>query len=123
MRSVLAAIAATLALAACQSKPAANVVEPVDPMSANVTTGNVAVELPPSIKSSKAYRCKDNSLAYVDLFQGDRQATVRDTPSDTPVMLKGEAGQALTAPGYELTVKGSTLVLNRPGHPKQECDG
>ena len=124
IRPTFAALAATLALAACDSKPATNIVEPIDPMAANVVT-NSAVVLPPAIKSAKSYRCKDNSVVYVDLFQGDMQASVRDEANGPRTMLKAdEAGKPLIADGgYSLTVKGSTLSLTRPAHGTQSCEG
>lgn len=71
----LTAVAALLALAACNSKPAApEVVDSnPDPM-ANQLANAAPVELPPSIKSEQTMRCKDNSLAYVTFFQGGKQA-------------------------------------------------
>lgn len=121
----IAALAALLALAACDGKPAPTTVTgPADPMAENMTTSNVAVELPPAVRSSKAYRCKDNSVVYVDLFQGDKQAGVRDTADGTPTTLHAEeAGKPLIADGYSLEVKGNVLKLARPGHPSQTCDG
>ena len=120
----LAALAAVLALAACDSKPANTGPQPIDPMAINATTPATPVEMPPAIKSTKAYRCKDNSVVYVDLFQGDKQANVKTDPKATPVVLKGEAGKELTAEGgYAVTVKGDTLAVTLPGKAKQDCEG
>lgn len=73
----LTALAAT-ALAGCDNsdhtiiaggkpKPA---VEPIDP-----------VTLPPSIVASKTYRCKDNSLVYID-WMSDQTARVKSSKTD-----------------------------------------
>ncbi len=69
--------------------------------SANETQANVAapVVLPPSIAASHAYRCRDNSLLYVDWYS-DGTARVKASRSeagtpipaaDVPTVLKGDA--------------------------------
>ena len=60
--TILALVAAA-ALAGCNNEDHTIVAGPgadEEPMN------NVGVVLPPSIQASKAYRCKDNSLIYVD---------------------------------------------------------
>ncbi len=119
IRTTFAATAAVLALAACGKPPATSNV--TDANATNVAAA--PIELPPSIKSSTSYRCKDNSVVYVDLFQGDKQATIRDTATGTPTMLRTDvAGEPLKAEGYELIDGGTSLTITRPGHPKQACD-
>jgi hypothetical protein len=61
-RTILALVAAA-ALAGCNNDDHTIVAGPGaddEPMN------NVGVVLPPSIQASKAYRCKDNSLLYID---------------------------------------------------------
>jgi|SRR5437868_5278427 len=78
-------LAAAAALAGCNNSDH-NIVagEPGE------STGNVAananVQLPPSIASSKSYRCADNSLVYVD-WMSDGSARVKKTREEvgTPV--------------------------------------
>ena len=113
----IAALAAVLVLAACDNKPA-NTVNTAD---ANVGAPAAKVELPPSVKSSKQYRCKDESVVTVNLFDGDLTANARE--EGVPIlMLKAEApGRPFVADGAELTVKGDAVTLTRPGHPKQDC--
>jgi len=55
---------------------------------------NVGVVLPPSIQASKAYRCKDNSLIYVD-WLSDGTARVKKT--------REEVGTTLPAGDKSLT--------------------
>ncbi len=118
-RLIFAAVAATLALSACDKKPTQ--VVNTDPNSANFTAPAKPVDLPPAVKSSKPYRCKDDSIVTVNLFQGDKQANLREG-NGAPVILKAEeAGQPLIADGYALTVKGDAITLTRPGHPEQDC--
>jgi len=113
----IAALAAVLALAACDSKPA----NTTETAAANVATPAAKVELPPAVKSSKQYRCKDESVVTVNLFDGDLMANIRDEGAPI-LMLKAEApGKPFVTDGAELTVKGDTVTLTRPGHPKQDC--
>ena len=114
--ALLTALVAAAALAGC-NKPAA-----VD-QTANETV-NEPLVLPPSITASKTYRCKDNSLAYVDYLSDGKTATVREKPDGTPTALtRAEPGQPFTAEGYSLTgtATGPDVTLTRPGKGSQSC--
>ena len=117
VRPTLAAFAAALALAACDSKPA----NTTEATGANVATPVVKVELPPAVKSSKQYRCKDDSVVTVNLFEGDLTANIKDESGPTTMLKAEEAGKPLLAEGVELVVKGDAITLTRPSHPKQDC--
>lgn len=119
-----AATAALFALAACDTSPTTITSGPADPMK-NEIAARGAVELPPAIKSQKTYRCKDNSLAYVDFFDGDKQANVRvGEKNATPtVLVAPEAGQPFVAEGYSLTGNGATVTLATPAAGSQSCKG
>jgi len=113
--ALLSALIAAAALAGC-NKPA-----PVD--QTNVVV-NEPLVLPPSIVASKTYRCKDNSLAYVDYLNDGKTATVRDAPDATPTALTmAEAGKPYTAEGYSLTgtATDANVTLTRPGKGSQAC--
>jgi|UniRef100_UPI0035CBC363 hypothetical protein len=117
-----AAAFALLALAACDSKPTEVTSVTPDPM-ASVLANKAPVELPPSIKSEATLRCKDNSLAYVTFFDGDKQVLVKTKPDATPVKLVADkAGDPFKADGYELTGNPKAVSLTQPGKPKQVCD-
>ena len=83
------------------------------------------VELPPSIAASKIYRCKDNSIVYVDWLSDNKSANLRTEKNGTPTQLKAEEGaQALTAEGgYSLTgsAAAASISLTRPGTGSQSC--
>jgi hypothetical protein len=80
-------LAAAAALAGCdQSDHNLTETEPYDPQ-ANVANAQVA--LPPAITAQKAYRCKDNSLIYVDWYS-DGSARVKNA--------RNEAGTQVPAP-------------------------
>ncbi|HWH18232.1 MAG TPA: hypothetical protein VNT77_07875, partial [Allosphingosinicella sp.] len=70
----LGAFAALLSLAACNNEPEVVDANP-DPQAAELAKAE-RVELPPAIAASRTYRCKDNSLLYVD-FYTNNTANVR----------------------------------------------
>ncbi len=80
--------------------------------------------LPPAIIASKTYRCKDNSLVYIDWLVGDKSANFRTAQNEPPTHLAAaEAGAALTAEGYSLKgdAKAKSIALTRPGNGAQTC--
>ncbi len=118
-RIPLVAVAALFALSACKQETIVGGRK--DDMAEELAKAPKVV-LPPSLKSTKAYRCKDGSLAYVDLFQGDKMASLRATPSGPATKLEAaEAGQAMVAEGYSLTVSGNSITLSQPGKGSQSC--
>lgn len=90
-------IAAAAALAGCDNSDHTIVQGgPADPM-ANELKNAPPVELPPAITASKAYRCKDNSLVYIDwLSNGGARVKKAKTEVGTEIAagsaeLKGDA--------------------------------
>ena len=126
MKSLLPLIVAAplLALEACTSKPSQPEVVDTnpDPM-ANILANRAPVELPPAIKADKTFRCKDQSLAFVTFFQGDKQVSVRLKEGEPPVVLKAPAaGEPLTAEGgWRLTGDEKTITLTTPKKAAQAC--
>lgn len=121
---LFAATAALLALTACNSKPAQPDVldSNPDPM-ANQLANRAPVELPPAIKAEKTFRCKDNSLLYVTLFDGDKLALVKTSQTGTPTRLTAaKAGEPLTAEaGWKLTGDAAHITVTQPGKASQTC--
>lgn len=121
--TLLLAAAATMALplVACDRKTETVTSEAPDPQAAELAKAP-PVELPPSIKASVTFRCKDNSLVYVDFFSGDKSANLKTAKDGTPVVLKAEkAGDAMVADGYSMTGTPKLITLSRPGKPSQTC--
>jgi len=98
----LIAVLAAAAVVGCDNSDHTIVAGPniADPQ-ANVVANLDQVKLPPSIQASKAYRCKDNSLVYID-WLSDGSARVKKsreevggpvTPAGDP-SLKGDAKSA-----------------------------
>ena len=118
------ALFAAAALAGCdQSDHTINGNAPYDPQ-ANAANTADPVAMPPAIVASKIYRCKDNSVVYIDWLAGNLTANFRAKSGDTPTILTAAtAGGALTAEGFSLiglpTAK--TVTLTRPGIGEQAC--
>lgn len=74
---------------------------PYDPQ-ANATA-NTTVTLPPAIAASKAYRCSDNSLVYVDWYS-DGTARVKAA--------RNEVGTPATAEDLKGDAQSPTITAN-----------
>ena len=84
--------------------------EPYDPQ-ANAVANAGAVTLPPAIAASKTYRCKDNSLLYIDWY-ADGSARVKashdELGTQVPAPAAGAASTLGTAEGSSVTYAGKT---------------
>jgi len=122
---LLLALAATAALAGCGNNDDHTIVAGPDGDVANQSpAANAPVALPPSIASSKIYRCKDNSVVYIDWLSDNKSANFRAKQTDVPVTLSApEAGQPMVADGYSLTgtPEAGSVTLARPGKGSQSC--
>jgi hypothetical protein len=117
-------LAAAAALAGCNKDNHTIVAGPPgDDVNA---TANAPVALPPSIASSKTYRCEDNKIVYVDWLSDNKTANIRTEPSGTPTQVTAaEAGKPMAGPsGYSLegTSSGKSVKIALPGHPAQSCN-
>lgn len=88
------------------------------------STANADVVLPPSIMASKIYRCKDNSVVYIDWLSDNKSANVRSEQNGpaTHVVAPAE-GEPMVAEGYSLTgtATASSVTLTRPGTGSVSC--
>lgn len=91
--------------------------------------GNNAVvppaELPPTVASSKVYRCADNSVIYIDWLSDKKSANLRTSQTATPTHLTADtAGKPMSGSGYTLegAFAASTVSVTQPGEAKQSCD-
>lgn len=109
---------ALLSLAGCNSEPETIVAGPADPM-ANEIANAAPVKLPPAVSASVPFRCKDNSVAFVDFFDGSF-VNYRAKRGDAPVHLDKDAeGEGFTGDGYKLTGTPASITLTLPeGEPK-----
>lgn len=97
---LLIMLAAAAALAGCNKEDHTIVAGGPDTDDNLAAASNTPVTLPPSISSSKSYRCDDNTLVYVD-WMSDGSTHVKMKPSDAPTTipagspdLKGDAKAA-----------------------------
>ena len=117
----VASAAVFFVLAACEQQPETIEGGPADPQAKELAKAK-PVELPPSIVSSKPYRCKDNRLVYVDLMSDQKTAYLRTEKNGTPTTLTApEAGKPYTADGYSLTGDSNKITLSAPGKGSQAC--
>jgi hypothetical protein len=117
---ITAAIAALLSVTACQNEP--EVVDSGGPDPHADALANAApVELPPAIAASRTYRCKDNSLVYID-FYTNNTAQYRTEQAGTPTQLTATGeGQPYTAEGYSVSANAAQINLTAPGKGTQSC--
>lgn len=121
------AVIAAAALAGCnkQSHTIVAGAGPDDPID-NQIAHNSDIQLPPSISSSKSYRCKDSSVVYIDWLSDDKSANFRTDKTGAPTLLTAaEAGKPMIGTGgYSLSgsATGSTITLERPGKSSQSCN-
>ncbi len=109
--SVFAATA-LLSLSACGGSKEPEVLDSraPDPLASQIANAP-AVELPPAITSRATLRCGDNSLVYIDFFQGEKLANFRAEQADAPVQLRAEtAGEPYT--NGEITVSGNAQQVS-----------
>jgi hypothetical protein len=115
-----AALAATLSLAACSNEP--EVVETPDPMKDQLAKAQ-PVELPPAIQASRTYRCKDNSLVFID-FMSNNTAIVRKGKGVEPplatVTAETAGGEYKSADGYTVSGNSQQITYTAPSG-SQSC--
>ena len=120
-RTLSLARVAAAALAGCNNETITS--GPDDPMA---NQANAPVELPPAIAHSGIYRCKDNSVVYIDWLADNQTANLRAEKTGPATQLKSAvAGEPLVAEGYSLTgsATATSVSLTRPGKGAQSCKG
>ncbi len=125
MKNLLLLAMASAAIVGCQKETIDRGAEKNEIAAANAANG-AKVVLPPSIAASKIYRCKDNSLVYIDWLSDKMTANFRAERTGTPVQLKSAiAGEAMIAEGHSLTgdAAAASITLTRPGKGAQVCKG
>ncbi len=118
--------AAPLALfalvAACNNSETATTNVASESAEANSSTPAAPIELPPPLLASRTFRCKDNSVVYIDFYGGEKTADLR-AKKDGPVtkLTAEEAGKPLTGEGYSVSGTGTQVTMTQPGKPSQSC--
>jgi hypothetical protein len=111
------------ALAACDSEN--HTIVSGGPADDTNTAANATVVLPPSILTSKVYRCADNVIVHVDWLSDGKSATLRTDQAGAPNMVSAaEEGAPMTsATGYSLRgdAQAGSVKIAVPGHNAQTC--
>ena len=118
-------LSALVLLAGCDNKPTTIVGGgPVD-TTANQIAAAPPVKLPPALLATKSYRCKDNTLVYVDWFNDQLTANLKLEKAGDPIHLTAEvAGQPFSGGGYQLTgtPTSASISFKKPGGDGKSCD-
>jgi hypothetical protein len=105
---LLIMLAAAAALAGCNKKDHTIVAGPDTEANETNAAAAAPVALPPSIESSKTYRCDDNSVVYVD-WMSDGSAHVKKKSGEVPTVLAaGSPDIKGDAKATTVTYKGQT---------------
>lgn len=114
-----AALAASAILAACSTEPEA--INKYDAQ-AEALKNAAPIEAPPIIQASRAYRCGDNSLVYID-FLSNNTANVRTERGGVPVaVLTAQDGNPpYTGSGYSVSANAEEISYTAPGKGAQSC--
>jgi hypothetical protein len=120
-RSAPALLAAVLLLSACGENEPKVVGGNPDTQAAELAAAP-PVELPPSVTSSKSYRCGD-TVVYVDFLSDGKSANLRTDKAGSPTRaIAPEAGQKMVADGgWSIDGTGDTAQIGTPGHPARSC--
>ncbi len=124
IRSIAAASlgASLLLLGACSNEPEVVDANP-DPMKEQLAKAK-PVELPPAIQASRTYRCKDNSLVYID-FMSNNTAIVRKEKGAEPplatVTAETAGGEYKSADGYTVSGNSQQITYKSPTGGSQSC--
>ena len=119
-----ASIAALALLAACNTQPTTITAGgPSDP-TANEIAEAPPVKLPPAVLVSKSYRCKDNSIVYIDYMNDSVSVHFRAKKDAMPTTLTAPAaGQPFVGDGIELTGSpDAKAVTVKNGGATKTCD-
>jgi hypothetical protein len=113
--------AAVIVLAACNSEPEVVTINKFDPQAEALQNAG-PIEAPPMITDSRTYRCRDNSLVYID-FYTNNTAAVRTQRGQEPVAtLTAEGGNPpYTAEGYSVSSNAAEISYTAPGKGTQSC--
>ena len=120
-------LVALIGLAACNNKPTTIVGGgPNDPTAEQVKAAP-PVKLPPALLETKQYRCKDNSLIFVDWFNDNLTANLKlkKKDADSHHLMAEAAGQPYSGDGYQLTgtPTSKSVTYKDPAGGGQACDG
>ncbi|MGZ8283085.1 MAG: hypothetical protein ACXWUN_09075 [Allosphingosinicella sp.] len=112
---------AVFALAACSSEPETVTINKYDPMAeALKNAGPVAP--PPMITASRTFRCRDNSLVFIDFFNNNTALVRTEQGADPVASVTAEGGNPpYTGGGYSVSANAEEISYTAPGSGTQSC--
>jgi hypothetical protein len=113
-----AAIGSFLFLAACQQETISGDAPDPDREALNAAK---PVELPPMVTQSRAYRCKDASLVYVEFYSNNTAIFRTSKGGAGTTLTAAEPGKPYTADGYSVSGDGPQVTIASPGKAAQSC--
>jgi len=121
-----AAVAAILFLSACSGSGSEQAAAPAPSndaaMAEEAPVSATPVVLPPALIASRTYRCKDNSLLYVDFFGDNITADLKTEKNGAATKLTAaEPNAALSGGGYTVSGNAEQVEITQPGKPAQSC--
>jgi hypothetical protein len=114
-----AGIATFLSLAACSNEPELVDTNP-DPMQDELAKA-APVEVPPMIQASRTYRCKDNSLVYIDFYTNNTAQYRTEKGGPATTLTAPAPDQAYTAEGHSVSANAQQIQLTAPGKGSLSC--
>ena len=116
-----AALGSIALLSACNKEPEVVDANP-DPQAEELAKAP-PVTLPPAIRETKTYRCKDNSIVYVSFMDDGLTAMVRDKQEEPPVAkLKApNEGEPFVSEGFALSGSGDSVTYTSPDSGTLSC--
>lgn len=118
-RFAAAAAATLLTLGACNTEPETVESSTFDPQAEALNQAAPVSDLK-MIQASRTYRCKDNSLVYIDFFTNNT-ADARLGQDGERVQLTAGEGGAYTAEGWSVSGNEPQITATVPGHGTQSC--
>ena len=116
----LAALAALATLGACNSEPETVNAGPVDPQAEALNTAAPVQQLR-MIQASRTFRCKDNSLIYVDFYTDNSAAARLDKGAQPTLLTAAEGKPPFTAEGWSVSENAAQVTITAPGKGTQSC--
>ena len=119
----LISAAALLTLSACGNDKPEVVGSTVSSADADAEANAAPVELPPMVKASHTFRCKDGGLIFVDYMSDDKTAMLKTGKEGAATKLVAEeVGKPFKAEGgFELSGTGPEVNATLPGKGAQSC--
>lgn len=118
-RFAAAAAAALLTLGACNMEPETVESGTVDPQAEALNQAAPVSDLK-MIQASRTYRCKDNSLIYVDFYTNNTADARLGEDGERVTLTAGEDG-AYAAEGWSVSGNAPQITATVPGHGTQSC--